>query len=337
MTIEIRHLRCFIAVAEKLHFTLAAEELHLAQPALSHQIQRLEATLRVRLLDRTTRAVVLTEAGRQFLAQAKAAVAAYDEALDTGRRLGRGEAGRVTIGTNPRTRHHLVSTVTSTVRERCPGVAADILTEATSLLVDDVRTGRLDIAICLCPVRTPDLRVEMIRAEPVFVAMASGHPLAGRARLTLADLSGERWLLPSDRKAIGYNSLIQDRCSRWGYDIIVAPEAPDYDDAFSLVTAGKGIELAPQDFVGDREFPGVTFVPMTPDNWLPMSLVWRAGNADAVVTQVVNAVRAIPDQLGWRLRQQPPAGRLSSPAGSPHPRQGLAPFDAAGGELKSSA
>jgi DNA-binding transcriptional LysR family regulator len=304
MTVEIRHFRYFVAVAEKLHFTLAAEELHLAQPALSHQIQRLEASLRVRLLDRTTRAVVLTEAGKQFLTQAKAAVAAYDAALETGRRLGRGEAGRVTIGTNPRTRHQLISTVIGAVRERCPDVCADIVTKATSLLVDDVRTGRLDIAICLCPVRTPDLRVEMIRAEPLFVAMALGHPLADRAQLTLADLSAEKWLLPSDRKAIGYNSLIRERCWRWGYDIIAAPEAPDYDDAFSLVTAGRGIELAPQDFMGDRDFPGVTFVPMTHDDWLPMSLVWRAENADPGIAQVVDAVRAIPDQLGWRSRQR---------------------------------
>jgi DNA-binding transcriptional LysR family regulator len=300
IAIEIRHLRYFVAVAGKLHFTRAAEELHVAQPALSHQIQRLEASLQVRLLERSTRAVTLTEAGTDFLVWARAAVAAYDAALDAAARLRSGEAGRLTLGANPRTHHDLISSVTAALNEACPDIVIDIVTKATSMLVDDVRDGRLDVALCLCPVTTPGLNIEVAIHEPLFVAMREDHRLASCDELTLLDLRDEIWLLPSDRKAIGYNTLIRQRCLELGFEILKAPVHPDYDNEFSLVAAGTGIELAPEAFIGKRSIPGVRFVPMSASHSLPMALVWRQEGADPALGRLLDVVRELRDQLGWR-------------------------------------
>lgn len=95
---ELRHLRYFVAVAEELSFTRAAERLHIGQPPLSQQIQALEADIGARLLDRTKRRVLLTEAGRLFLADAQRVLALSEQARDTARRAHEGVAGRLRIG-----------------------------------------------------------------------------------------------------------------------------------------------------------------------------------------------------------------------------------------------
>jgi len=298
MTVEIRHLRYFVAVAEKLHFTQAAEELHLAQPALSHQIQRLESTLQIRLLHRNTRSVALTDAGVQFLVRAKAAVAAFDEALESASRLRLGEVGHVAFGINPRTQHHIPASVTRAMGERCPDVAVDVIAEATSMLVADVMGGHLDVALCLCPVEQAGLNIELVRRERLFVALPGGHPLSERTELSLTDLREESWLLPSDRKAIGCNTLLRQQCASLGIEIRAAGVHPDYDHAFSIVAGGLGIEIVPEDFVPEQEISGVHFVPLA-EITMPLALVWRSDNVDPVLRQVFSAVHALCDEQGW--------------------------------------
>src|SRR4051812_8338998 len=96
-TIELRHLRYFVAVAEELHFGRAAQRLHLAQPGLTQQIQALEHTLRARVFDRTGRQVRLTAAGERLLVESRRLLAQADRALEDVRRAGRGEVGRVLV------------------------------------------------------------------------------------------------------------------------------------------------------------------------------------------------------------------------------------------------
>ncbi|MCW3063023.1 MAG: HTH-type transcriptional regulator AlsR, partial [Solirubrobacterales bacterium] len=126
---EARLLRYFLAVAAELNFTRAAETLGIAQPALSAQIRQLEAQLGVQLLERTTRSVALTDAGRVVQERGPAALGALAEVWDAARRAGRGEAGRLRVAYSPSAGYETAPTLVSAVRGRYPGieVTAEVL------------------------------------------------------------------------------------------------------------------------------------------------------------------------------------------------------------------
>jgi DNA-binding transcriptional LysR family regulator len=305
ITVEIRHLRYFVMVADKLHFTRAAEELYVAQPALSHQIKRLEASLHLQLLERSTRAVTLTEAGQGFLAAARQAVAAYDAAISTADRLRAGGDVRLRLGTNPRFTHALVGPITDAIVSSGPHVAVDIVGEATAMLLADLSEGRLDLVFCLAPWAIPGLVSEVIAEDTLRVVLPDGHELAGQREVTIADLADEVWMLPSDRKAKAFNERVHSWASAEGVQFRQSPVHPDYDNTFSLVAEGAGIEIVPTSFVGDRELHGVTVVPLASDYRQPLALVWQEGNADPTLARAIDAVRGVrlnpPSSAGFPL------------------------------------
>ena len=120
---ELRHLRYFVAVAEELHFGRAARRLHIVQPTLSTQIQRLEAEVGVRLLHRTKRSVKLTEAGRVFLEEARLALEHSERAVRGALRAASGEMGRLNVGVTPNATYGVLTDVVSLYRQGCPEVA----------------------------------------------------------------------------------------------------------------------------------------------------------------------------------------------------------------------
>lgn len=297
MSVEIRHLRYFLAVAEELHFTRAAERLHLAQPALSSQIKKLETTLRVQLLHRSTRFVELTQAGEGFLVKARAAVVAYDDALTTASQLRTGESGHIRFGINPRTRTSLRLRVLQVMQGMNPNVTMDITTGGSAQLVESVLEGHLDAALCLAPAAAAGLRSMLIRQEPMFAALPESHPLTHRDSLVLTDLRDEMWLLPSAR-VFGSNSTMQQRCREHGFEMRVALATSDYDDDFTLVAGGHGVEVIPDSFIRSNHVSGVAFVPLEEET-MPLRLITRADNDAPALGQVFTALRSIAEEEGW--------------------------------------
>lgn len=261
MSVEIRHLRQFLAVAEELHFTRAAERLHLAQPALSTQIKKLERVLQLKLLKRNTRAVELTSDGEALLVQVREAIDAYDRVFATAALLNRGGSGQLTLGINPRTRSQARVDILSELQEINPQVTVDFIAESSVRLVEAVMEGRLNAALCVAPVRTAGLRSILVRHEPCVVALGVDHPLAERSSLTLGDLRDEEWILPSQR-VFGSNSILRERCLEAGFEMKVSNSTADYDDDFTAVAAGHGIEVVPNLFVRSQLAPGVKCVPL---------------------------------------------------------------------------
>ena len=178
---EARLLRYFLAVAEERNFTRAAERLHIAQPALSAQIRRLESQLGVRLLERTTRVVRLTEAGRAVQERGPAALAALSEVWDAARRAGRGELGRVRIVYSASTGYGTVPHLLETLHRHHPEI--DVSTEMlrTPDITRAVLEGRADVGIARTPEPAEGLRVRPLRLERRGILVAAGHPLAGAA------------------------------------------------------------------------------------------------------------------------------------------------------------
>ncbi|HEY5834845.1 LysR substrate-binding domain-containing protein [Streptomyces sp.] len=181
MTPEARLLRSFLTVAEEENFTRAAARLHIAQPALSAQIRQLESQLGVRLLERTTRSVRLTEAGRAVQERGPAALAALDEVWEAARRAGRGELGHLRLAYSASTGYGTVPSLVEAVRAGHPGlrIAADLL--PTPAIAPAVREGRTDAGIARSPEPDPGVRMLPLRSERYGVLMAAAHPLASYA------------------------------------------------------------------------------------------------------------------------------------------------------------
>ena len=200
MNVELRQFRYFVAVAEELNFTRAAERLHIAQQPLSAAIARLEHQLGVRLFERTTRRVTLTETGVALLEPARAALQAADTAVEAARAVAAGEVGDVSMGLSAGAWYGL-GEFFEALAERHPGLRLQVHQQSTRPLLNAVRAGTLDLAVGLC-VRDPgDLAACRLKDEPVILVISAGHPLAGRPAATLDDVREETFALDDPAEA----------------------------------------------------------------------------------------------------------------------------------------
>ncbi|GAA3886466.1 LysR substrate-binding domain-containing protein [Leifsonia kafniensis] len=289
MAIEIRHLRQFLAVSEELHFTRAAERLHLAQPALSAQIKKLEEELELQLLVRSTRAVMLTPSGEEFAAKARIAVAAYDDALVTAAELRGGGTGHVSVGINPRIQSRVRMGILRRLGELAPQLSLDFVSESSVRLVTAVIEGRLDAAVVIAPTHTATLRSVLVRNTPLVVALPSTHPLAESRTLTLWDLRDEEWILPS-ANVFASNPMMQKLCLEAGFRMKVSTTATsNYDEDFVAVREGNGIEVVPEDFAPARSDAALVFIPLEGPT-LPIYMIAQSDGQSRALGVVFRAV-----------------------------------------------
>lgn len=301
MNVEIRHLRQFLAVAEELHFTRAADRLHLAQPALSASIRKLEDTLQLRLFERNTRSVELTSEGRTFAGEAQAAVDSYDQALAAADRLRGGGTGPVTLGVYPHVGSEIKRAIVTRLREINPDIELTIVAESTVKLVESVREGSVDAALCVAPTVASDLRRVLIANESLVVAVPESHAFASRYSIGLGELRDEPWILPSYR-AFHQNSILTRLCAEEGFTIRLAEAVSDYDDDFSGVADGLGIAVVPAGFVGREVRDSVVFVPID-DVQTPIYLVARPQDGPHALQPVFRAVTEVTAATRSVIRQ----------------------------------
>ena len=243
---ELRHIRYFIAVAEECHFGRAAERLHIAQPPLSQQIKQLEAELGVQLLTRSTRRVELTQAGERYLERARAIVAAVDDAGREAVRVDAGELGHVSVGFVGSTTYELLPRLARVLREDFPGIELDLRGEMlTPDQVAALHAGSLDLAFLRPPVRDPDLKLKVLRREPLVVVLPESHPLAGRDEVALSALAGEPFITYlSQHRSVTYDAVF-DACLTAGFEPQVRQEVAETSTLVSFVAAGIGVALVP--------------------------------------------------------------------------------------------
>ena len=191
---ELRALRYFVMVAEELHFGRAAERLHIAQPAVSQQIARLERELGVRLLDRSPRRVRLTEAGRRVLDAARNTLAAADQVKAAAGK----PAATVRIGTAAGLTARLERGIDA-LRERAPGFDVVLVDLPVMARLNALRNGELDLALARGVHSAPGLTVLPTWTEPLLAVVSSRHPAADRAAVGIAELADGVLRFPSRR------------------------------------------------------------------------------------------------------------------------------------------
>jgi DNA-binding transcriptional LysR family regulator len=241
---ELRHLRYFVAVAENLHFRRAAERLSIAQPALSQQIQQLERELGVQLLDRTRRRVALTEAGVVFLDRARATLAEATAAVQLAQMAGRGEMGHLAVGVVTSALYGAFPDIVRVFGERYRQVHLTLHELPANEQTLALRAGRIHVSFLRPPIDETDLTVRIIAREPWMVALPTSHALARKARVSLAALAGEPFLLFSRELAPGLYDQLIAMCQGAGFSPRIVQEAQMHT-VVNLVAAGIGVSLVP--------------------------------------------------------------------------------------------
>jgi DNA-binding transcriptional LysR family regulator len=299
---ELRHLRYFLAVAEELNFSRAALRLHIAQPPLSQQIRQLEDELGLQLLERGSRPLRLTEAGRHFQTEALAVLAKLDEAVAGTRRIGRGEVGWIGIGYVGSAMNLLLPPVLRRFHAEHPGV--EVLLYET--LPHEQPAALLDRRIHVGFIRPgfdhPELVEESLYDEPICVALPSDHRWANRTGIAIAELVDEPVVLYGGRLSRGVDSsFILSLFRAGGVEPKVAVQAQYAESALGLVAAGMGVALAAAGF-GLVPRSGVRFVPVVPPTaCFPMKVAYRPTERSPIVLALLKIAREVAADLPpWR-------------------------------------
>lgn len=262
---ELRRLRYFVAVAEELHFSRAAERLHIGQPPLSQQIQLLEEELGVKLLDRTRRWVRLTVAGRLFLDDARRILALSAQAADTARRADRGEVGELRIGfTSSTPLTEAFNKAVNEYRKVFPHVTLALSEMPTLRQLEALRDRRIDLGF-LRPPETDlphDISLTPLRRDPLMVVVPDDHPLARRKSVAIKALVDQPFVMFSADAGTGIQALVLRLCREAGFEPQTALQAREGGTIIGLVAAGCGIAILPESFDAIR-IKGVHYVPLS--------------------------------------------------------------------------
>lgn len=243
--IEVRHLRYFIAVAEELHFGRAAFRLHIAQPPLSQQIRRLEEMVGHALFLRTSREVRLTAAGEELLERARHTLRKMEADVSAVRKIGRGEAGTLTVGFIGSGMLTVLPKMLGRYRRRYPQVDLQLRELYTAALIDALQNGTVDVGFMRDAGPVDGLRVETLLAEPFVVVLPRKHPLAEQKTVAVKSLQHEPFVLFARAYGSAAWEKTVDVCQAHGFTPRVVQEAPQWLTIMTLVGAGLGVTIAP--------------------------------------------------------------------------------------------
>lgn len=287
---SLEQVRSFIAVAEELHFGRAAERLNLTQPPLSRQIQRLEASVGVLLLERTNRRVVLTPAGQAFLAEARRLMSLADAAPQVARTVAAGSSGVLRLAFTATGAYSLLGTVLDRLAVALPDVTVQLREMVTREQLAALAADEIDVALGRPGAAPVEVASRRMHREGLVVALPEGHRLASRLRpLTPDELQGEAIVMhsPTDARYFYDIAVRMLPISRWRYSHTVSQIVT----MVSLVGTGHGIALVPES-AAMLGFRGVVYAPIeTPDPYpVEMHAIWRADEKRPLIRRVLDAI-----------------------------------------------
>ncbi|MDE2050516.1 MAG: LysR family transcriptional regulator [Gammaproteobacteria bacterium] len=290
---ELRHLRYFLAVAEELNFTRAAERLGISQPPLTQQVKALEAELGVTLLDRSAYRIELTDAGRIFAAEAARILGDARSAVQAARRAATGATGRVRVGfTESASFNSLVTATLRSFRSDYPAVEVSLEEHPSTDLILALRLGRIDTAFVRPPLPAQrGLTLHLLEKEPLVVAVPSGHALAGRPQVDLAALAAETFILYPRAVRPGLADTVVAACEAAGFTPKVGQYAPQLSSTINLVAASLGISIVPES-MRCLQALAVTYLPLSGEPLHALlGIAYRTDESSAVVHNFVDAAR----------------------------------------------
>jgi len=284
--VELRLLRYVVAVAEELHFSRAAEKLHVAQPSLSKQIRDLEDEIGIRLFDRTKRDVHLTQAGVAFVVEAKEALVHSQRAVHAAKATQ--QPDRFTLGHSPEINPRLLSSLRSIPAQLWKLTFRSVFTMEQLHLI---RAGELDAGVVILPIPDDSLTVEPILSEPLLAALPEQHDLCAKKSLRLRDLNDLPLIaIPRTRHPYWYDRAYSI-CMREGFEPKIAQEVTSFPEAMALVADRVGFAFTRECYERFR-CPGVVFKKIEGQPLAVESgVAFRKGTRSSVLPSIISALQ----------------------------------------------
>ena len=278
MAVELRHLRCFLAIVDEGNITRAAQRLHLSQPALSRALAQLERNLAVRLIDRSTHHLVLTEVGRVFAVTAREAVERVDEAITS-----------INTSVPPLRFGHSWSSTTH-VAAIVRSWTAEFPDRRLRLRRSDERlaglpSGRVDVALVRGPITDASIRSTVVDTERRLAVVPADHRLAGRTNVSLADLSAETLIINSVAGTTTLDLWPQPPRPTIGADLTTI------DDWLLAIATSSGVGVTPASTALLHPHPDVRFIPIDDAPLVPLVLAWPRHQPHPHIATFVSVAR----------------------------------------------
>lgn len=291
---ELNHLRCFVAVAEELHFGRAAARLNLTQSPLSRQIQLLEHVLGVRLLDRTSRSVSLTRAGYNFLPEARRVLRLAEGAALAARRTAIGEAGSITLGLTAASGYEFLPRLIKAFRADAPDIDLVLKEMVSADQLESLIAGRIDVGLVRPSFNRREFASLCVVREPLLLAVPEDHPLATPPVVSIADLDQQPMITYSPYEARYFYDLLATIFANAGIAPHYVQHISQIHTIMGLVRAGIGLALVPCAAL-NLGSQGVVLRPIVIEAppIVELHAVWRRNNANPAVVTLQKTLREI--------------------------------------------
>lgn len=278
---DLSQLRCFVAVAEELHFGRAARRLNMTQPPLSRQIQLLERILGITLFDRDSRNVALTPAARVFMIDALRIVRMTESAALAARRVATGDAGKIAIGFTAVSGYSLVPRLVAQARARLPNIALELREMVTVEQVAALNSGLIDIGFVRPPVDDEAFDSVRVLHEPLVAALPSGDVRQSQAELTPADFDRLPLIMYAQPQAGYFHDMLLKLFSDAGASPLFVQHVTQIHSMLGLVHAGLAAAIVPASAAGlhmnDIQFRRMVTSPEKP---VELFMIWRRDNTN---------------------------------------------------------
>ncbi len=279
---ELSQLRCFVAVAEELHFSRAAERLNMTQPPLSRQIRLLEHHVGVQLLERNSRTVSLTAAGKAFFPEAARILRIAEEATFAARRAAKGEQGNLAIGFTSASGYSLLPEVVRRLRECAPGVSLTLKELVSTSQVEALNAGELDLGLLRPHPMNGELESRLIATESLMLAIPEGEADAWPLEPALNDLHGKPFVMYSPYEARPFYLMLSERFARAGVVPDIVEHIGQVHTMLALVRAGVGAALIAEG-ASRLKFDGIVMRRLATEP-VEMVCTWRRDNDNPVLS-----------------------------------------------------
>jgi LysR family transcriptional regulator, benzoate and cis,cis-muconate-responsive activator of ben and cat genes len=290
---DLRQIRYFLALATELNYTRAASQLNISQPPLTRHIQQLEHSIGVMLFERSTRGVALTQAGKIFLEEARKIVALADQAVNKTKLAHQGQIGRLDIGIFGSSTISVIPTLLIELRKTHPDIVISLQNTTKTQQVEGVREKHLDIGFNRIYPSVPDLVVETVMLEDLYVALHKDHPFANNKTIEVKDLVDQPFILFPNNVRPSFADNVIMLCSNAGFTPNVVHDVEDIFTAIALISAGLGIAIVPESAISLRLSNVCYHLLDAKEAKVDLSCVYRADNKSPALLAFLEAVHML--------------------------------------------
>lgn len=293
---ELHQLRCFVAVAEELHFGRAATRMYMTQPPLSRQVQLLERGLGIQLLERNNRSVKLTAAGQGFLRDARHILAFSDQAADGARRLARGEAGSLTLGFTAVSAYQMIPQLLARAADELPGLQFTLNEMVSGAQLEALAAQRIDVGFVRQLNDRNALDAQLVSREPLMVALHLDHPLAQQPGISVRDLDQQAFVMYAADEGRYFYDCIAGLFAMTGVTPRYVYHLGQTHTVVSMVKAGLGVAIVPASAM-QLHSDNLTFLPLLDaDLHAELHMVSRQDNDNPALPAFKELVVAVAEK-----------------------------------------